>query len=76
MKLSVSLSDDDVLFVDEYARRTGAGTRSSVLHRAIGLLRMVELEDAYAAAWDEWQGSEDAQLWDETTGDGIADGTR
>jgi hypothetical protein len=76
MKLSVSLPDDDVAFVDEYARRIGGDSRSSVLHRAIGLLRMAELESAYTEAWDEWAASEDAELWDAATGDGLADAPR
>jgi Arc/MetJ-type ribon-helix-helix transcriptional regulator len=76
MKLSVSLPDEDVNFVDEYANRTGAVSRSSVMHRAIGLLRMADLESAYSAAWEEWATSENPSLWDETTGDGIADAAR
>ena len=75
VKLSVSLPDDDVAFVDEYARR-GASSRSSVLHRAIALLRMAELEDAYADAWDEWEQDDQAGEWDSTSGDGITDATR
>ena len=26
-----------------------------MVHRAIGLLRMAELEEAYASAWQEWE---------------------
>jgi Arc/MetJ-type ribon-helix-helix transcriptional regulator len=76
VKLSVSLPEDDVAFVDEYARRRGASSRSSVLHHAIELLRMAELEEAYAGAWDEWDHSGEAAQWDATTGDGIADAAR
>lgn len=76
MKLSVSLPDDDVSFVDAYAARTGDASRSAVLHRAIDLLRMADLESAYTEAFEEWDGSEDAELWDRTTGDGIADAAR
>jgi Arc/MetJ-type ribon-helix-helix transcriptional regulator len=76
MKVSVSLPDDDVAFVDDYASRLGIASRSSVLHRAIRLLRMSELEDAYVAAWDDWAASEDAGLWDSTAADGIADAAR
>jgi Arc/MetJ-type ribon-helix-helix transcriptional regulator len=76
MKVSVSLPDEDVAFVDEYARRLGASSRSSVLHHAIQLLRMSEMQETYAAAWDEWEASEDARLWDNTTGDGLADAAR
>ncbi len=76
MKVSVSIPEDDVAFVDEYARRRGVGSRSAVLHDAIELLRMSELEDAYAAAWDEWEGTDEARLWDGTAPDGVADAAR
>jgi Arc/MetJ-type ribon-helix-helix transcriptional regulator len=76
MKLSVSLPDEDVDFIDEYAERTGIAKRSAVLHRAIELLRMSEMETAYAQAWDEWSASDDAQLWDTASGDGLSDATR
>jgi Arc/MetJ-type ribon-helix-helix transcriptional regulator len=76
MKLSVSLTEDDVAFVDQYARRRGSASRSSVIHRAIELLRMAELEDAYTEAWDESDQSDQAAAWGTTTGDGTADATR
>jgi Arc/MetJ-type ribon-helix-helix transcriptional regulator len=76
MKLSVSLPEDDVAFVDEYARRRGSSSRSSVVHRAIELLRMAELEEAYVDAWDEWEQSGEAEQWGAVTGDGIADAAR
>jgi Arc/MetJ-type ribon-helix-helix transcriptional regulator len=53
MKLSVSLPDDDVAFIDEYAARTGSPSRSAVLHRAVELLRMADMEGPYAEAWQE-----------------------
>jgi hypothetical protein len=71
-----NLPEADVAFVDEYARRRGSSSRSSVVHHAIELLRMAELEDAYAGAWDQWDGSGEAGGWDATTGDGIADAAR
>lgn len=76
MKLSVSLPEEDVEFVDEYATRRGSASRSAVLHRAIGLLRASELEDAYAAAWDEWDADDDARLWNAVIADGVADAAR
>jgi len=76
MKLSVSLPEGDVAFVDEYARRRGSSSRSSVVRHAIELLRMAELEDAYAGAWEEWDHRGEASGWDATTGDGIADAAR
>jgi Arc/MetJ-type ribon-helix-helix transcriptional regulator len=71
MKLSVSLIEDDVAFIDEYARTHDAASRSAVLHEAVDLLRASQLADAYAAAWDEWAADEDTQLWESTVGDGL-----
>ncbi|GGZ78202.1 ribbon-helix-helix domain-containing protein [Streptomyces echinoruber] len=76
MKISVSLPQEDVAFVDEYAMRTGAASRSAVIHAAVGLLRAARLEQEYTEAFAEWDTSEDAALWDRTAGDGIADEAR
>ena len=76
MKLSVSLPEEDVAFVDEYAARAGNSSRSSVLRRAIDLLRTAELESAYTEAAAEWAAGEDAAVWDATTGDGLRDAAR
>ncbi|WP_030448746.1 ribbon-helix-helix domain-containing protein [Actinocatenispora sera] len=69
MKMSVSLPDEDVAFIDEHAARTDAPGRSAVLHEAIRLLRDRELEDQYERAWDEW--STDADGWNATSADGL-----
>lgn len=71
MKLSVSLPDEDVEFLDEYARTQGYRSRSAVLHRALRLLRSSELGDAYTEAWGEWAESDESDLWRSTTGDGL-----
>ncbi len=76
MKVSVSLPEDDVAFVDQYARRRGSASRSSVIQHAIELLRMSELEDAYADAWDDWERGGDEATWSLATDDGIADAAR
>ena len=76
MKVSVSLPSDDISFVDAYARRRGNASRSSVLHQAIELLRLSEMEQSYSEAWDEWADGDDAKLWEHTTTDGIADAPR
>lgn len=76
MKISVSLPDDDVGFVDEYVAQTGGASRSAAIHEAIALLRSASLEDAYVVAWDEWEADGEAELWDVTVGDGIADASR
>ena len=39
MKVSVSLPDDDVEFLDAYARSQGIESRSAVVHKAVRLLR-------------------------------------
>ncbi|WP_433856323.1 ribbon-helix-helix domain-containing protein [Streptomyces kronopolitis] len=71
MKISVSLPQEDLAFVDEYATRTEAESRSAVIHAAIELLRAAELESEYTEAFEEWAASEDAALWDRTSGDGL-----
>jgi Arc/MetJ-type ribon-helix-helix transcriptional regulator len=76
MKLSVSLPDADVAFIDDFAARSGEPSRSSVLQRAVRLLRMAELDSAYEGAYREWEAGEDAQLWEATAADGLADAPR
>jgi Arc/MetJ-type ribon-helix-helix transcriptional regulator len=76
MKLSVSLSEDQVAALDKYARSVGLPSRSAAIQQAIRLLGDPELEDAYAAAWDEWAASGDAAAWEATAADGLADAAR
>lgn len=71
MKVSVSLPDEDVEFLDQYARAQGYESRSAVVHRAVRLLRSTELGVAYADAWDEWSESAEANAWDTSVGDGL-----
>lgn len=71
MKLSVSIPDEDLAFIDHYASEHGVESRSGVVHRAVTLLRAIELGDDYAAAWDEWAES-DADVWEATTADGLS----
>ena len=72
MKLSVSLPDDDVDFLDVYAESQGIESRSAVLQKAVRLLRASELGPAYEEAWAEWEGSEDSDLWESAADDGMA----
>ena len=76
MKLSVSLPDADVRFLDEYSTAVEADSRSAVIHAAIDLLRQSHLEDAYAQAFDEWAEGEDSALWERTAADGLDDAAR
>ncbi|WP_369134661.1 ribbon-helix-helix domain-containing protein [Modestobacter sp. I12A-02662] len=76
MKLSVSLSEDDVALLDEYARHSGLKGRSAVIQHALRLLRHADLEQDYAAAWEEWETSGEQTVWEATAADGMADAPR
>ncbi len=76
MKLSISLPEEDVAALDRYAESDGIPSRSAAIQRAIRLLGQAELDDAYAAAWDEWEASGDAVAWEATTADGLSDASR
>lgn len=71
MKVSVSLPGEDIEFLDAYAHEQGLDSRSAALHRAVRLLRAVELGGTYEAAWEEWAAQGDDTLWESTTGDGL-----
>jgi len=71
MKLSISLPDEDVKFLDAYAKEQGFASRSAVLHRAVRLLRAAELGPAYEDAFAEWEQSGAAADWEITVGDGL-----
>ncbi len=71
MKVSVSLPDEDVEYLDTYATRQGLDSRSAAVHKAVRLLRASELGSAYEAAWEEWATGDDAELWSSVAGDGL-----
>jgi Arc/MetJ-type ribon-helix-helix transcriptional regulator len=76
MKLSISLPDEDVAVLDEFAQRSGLVSRSAAVRHAIRLLRDPELEQDYAAAWKEWEESGDQAAWEGTAADGLTDAAR
>ncbi len=76
MKLSISLPDDDVSLLDEYAQTQGLPSRSAAVQQAVRLLRHIGLDAAYAAAWAEWETAGEQVAWDEATGDGLTDAAR
>jgi Arc/MetJ-type ribon-helix-helix transcriptional regulator len=76
VKLSVSLPDEDVAALDDYARAQGLKSRSAAVQRAIRMLRHPDLEQDYAAAWDEWEASGDEAAWEAAAADGLADAAR
>jgi len=71
MKLSVSLSKEDVTLLDEHARKFGLRSRSAALQQAIRLLRHSDLEENYAAAWQDWDASGDREDWEGVSRDGL-----
>ncbi|KGN31007.1 antitoxin [Knoellia sinensis KCTC 19936] len=76
MKLSVSLSEDDLAALDRYVEQAGLGSRSAAIQAAIRQLRDPELEGAYANAWDEWAESGAEEAWATTASDGLANAAR
>lgn len=73
MKVSVSIPERDVVFLDDYARAHGIASRSAAMHRAIRLLRASELSQHYADAFAEWEDSGEDQVWDTVVGDALAE---
>lgn len=70
MKLSISLPDGDVVFIDGQVEAGAFASRSAAVHAAIRLLRDRIHVDSYAEAWDEWD-AVDATVWETAAGDGI-----
>jgi Arc/MetJ-type ribon-helix-helix transcriptional regulator len=71
MKVSVSIPRVDVEFLDRYAHEHGTESRSAAVQRAIALLRASELGDSYELAWQEWEESGEAELWEPTAADAL-----
>jgi Arc/MetJ-type ribon-helix-helix transcriptional regulator len=76
MKLSVSLGVEDVAVLDKYVQVSGLRSRSAALQHAIRLLRHPDLEQDYAAAWEEWESSGEQAAWEGTAADGLSDAAR
>ena len=71
MKVSVSLREEDVAFLDAYARSHDVGSRSGAVAEAVRALRATELSAAYEEAFTEWDGSDDAAVWERAAPDGV-----
>jgi Arc/MetJ-type ribon-helix-helix transcriptional regulator len=72
VKVSVSLPDDDVEFLDSYAASHGLISRSAAVHRAVRLLRTSGLGAAYETAWSEWAADGEDEVWETAISDGLA----
>ncbi len=68
-KLSVSIDQQLLTFLEGYQHEHKIKSKSEVISEALRLLRERELETQYAAAMQEWQG--EAEAWEAVTGDGL-----
>ncbi|MFE6736537.1 ribbon-helix-helix domain-containing protein [Microbacterium sp. NPDC057650] len=67
-KVSLSLSEDDVTFLDIEAVSGRYASRSAAVQDAVRLLRESRLADAYAEAYAEGYDED----WDAASDDGLA----
>lgn len=73
MKVSVSIPDDDLAYVQTQVASGRYPTRSAVMHAAIRSLRTRDLEAQYAEAARDWRESGEEAVWDVTNADGLDD---
>lgn len=73
MKVSVSLKDSDVEFLDALTEQHGFASRSAAVARALKTFRELHLGDAYEKAWHQWEESGEAGAWESAAGDGLDD---
>jgi len=71
VKVSLSLTDDDVRFLDERSRGGGYASRSAVVADAIRAMRMADVVDMYVEDFKAWEESGEARLWDLAASDGL-----
>ena len=72
MRLSINLQEEEVGFLDAYARSRGIKSRSGVVSAALRLLHRQEAVDQdYATAFTEWSDGEENEAWERTSGDGL-----
>jgi Arc/MetJ-type ribon-helix-helix transcriptional regulator len=76
MKLSVSLSKEDIRALDAYVEQAGLPSRSAAVQRAIRMLRHPTLEEDYRNAWAEWSTVREGDMWEEAAEDGFGDAAR
>lgn len=71
-KISVSLSEDDLAFLDGEALTGAFANRSAAVQEGIRLLRESRLADAYAEAFGEWHDTGEEDIWHAASADGVA----
>jgi Arc/MetJ-type ribon-helix-helix transcriptional regulator len=67
---SITLSEQEDWFLTSYIGSHPGSSRSSAISAAVELLQNQAIEEGYRRAFEEWDASEDAQLWDRTAADG------
>ena len=70
-KLSVSLSESDVAYIDELARAR-SGNRSAAIHDLVRIARERSAVSDYALANDEWVESGQSREWQAAEADGLS----
>lgn len=71
-KLSLSLNEKDVAFLDQQTLEGRFASRSAAVQEAVRMLRESRLADAYAEAFAEWRESGEEDVWAAASADGVA----
>lgn len=72
VKVSLSLSTDDLAFLDDQTRTGVYSSRSAAVQDAVRVLREQRLADAYADAYADAFAEPADDAWDAASGDGLA----
>ena len=75
MKLSVSLPEEDVRFLDTYSHSASLASRSAAIQAAVQQLRELLLADEYEQMFLDPDYLREASVWDVTSADGLTDET-
>jgi len=73
MKLSVSLPESDVRFLDAYSETASLDSRSAAIQAAVQQLRESLLAREYEQMFSDPSYLREAAVWDVTTADGLSD---
>lgn len=72
MKISISVSDEDLAYLDAETATGMFPSRSAAVAAAIAHLRRGTLVASYDEAFAEWEASGEAESWDAVAADGIS----
>lgn len=71
MKIGVSISDDDLAFLDAETQAGVFASRSAAIAAAIRAYRNRDLALAYVAAFRDWNEAAEDEAWEAVAADGI-----